>query len=193
MRPIEDVGELAGYLAKYSTKSTEQVGGLLHPVDADSVETAPVSEHVRGYLRAAFKLHELAQQVQAQHRDTEREEYRRSRAEKSASSECMTTRDGAASLASRARQAQGHEETVRIRQLDGTEHTGRIERIATTEPRPEQSDETLVLTMAGGPAIRLAEIQLIAAPRPPEPKRAADRADPRLAANGHNSATPATA
>ena len=76
VRSIDDAGELAGYLAKYSTKSTEQAGGLLHPVDADSVETAPVSEHVRGYLRAAFKLHELAHQVQARHRDTEREEYR---------------------------------------------------------------------------------------------------------------------
>ena len=29
-----DAGELAGYLAKYSTKSTEQAGGLLHPIDA---------------------------------------------------------------------------------------------------------------------------------------------------------------
>jgi replication initiator protein RepSA len=60
VRPIDDAGKLTGYLAKYSTKSTEQAGGLLHPIDADSVETAPVSEHVRGYLRAAFKLHELA-------------------------------------------------------------------------------------------------------------------------------------
>jgi hypothetical protein len=43
----------------------------------------------------------------------------------------------------------------------------------------------LVLTMAGGQAIRLAEIELIAAPPALEPKRAADRSDPRLAANAH--------
>ena len=30
--------EIAGYLAKYATKSTEQAGGLLHRVDADEVE-----------------------------------------------------------------------------------------------------------------------------------------------------------
>jgi len=169
VRPIDDAGELAGYLAKYSTKSTEQAGGLLHPVDADAVETAQVSEHVRGYLRAAFKLHEFAHQVQARHRDTEREEYRRSRAEEPTRSEYVTRRDGGACLAWRTRQAQGRAETVRIRLVDGTQHTDRIERIATTEARPEQSDETLVLTMAGGQAIRLAEIELIAAPRRSSP------------------------
>jgi len=72
-------------------------------------------------------------------------------------------------LAWRTRQAQGRAETVRIRLVDGTQHTDRIERIATTEARPEQSDETLVLTMAGGQAIRLAEIELIAAPRRSSP------------------------
>jgi hypothetical protein len=30
VRPIEDPGQLAGYLAKYSTKSTEQAAGVLH-------------------------------------------------------------------------------------------------------------------------------------------------------------------
>jgi hypothetical protein len=185
VRPIEDAGELAGYLAKYSTKSTEQAGGLLHPVDAESVETAPVSDHVRGYLRAAFKLHDVAQQAQAHRRDTDRDEYRRARANDSARSECITRRDGPASLAWRARRAHGREEAVRIRQLDGTEHTGRIERIAITDPRPEQPDETLVLTMAGGQAIHLAEIELIAPPPLPEPRLAIDRGDPRLAANAH--------
>ena len=50
-------GEIAGYLAKYSTKSTEQAGGLLHRIDADAVDDAPVREHVRTYMRAGFELH----------------------------------------------------------------------------------------------------------------------------------------
>lgn len=52
--------EIAGYLAKYSTKSTELAGALLHPVAAEDVERAPVREHVRGYMRAAVELHEHA-------------------------------------------------------------------------------------------------------------------------------------
>jgi hypothetical protein len=61
VRPVEDPGQLAGYLAKYSTKSTEQAGGLLHPIDQAAVETVKVSEHMRGYLRTAFTLHHMAQ------------------------------------------------------------------------------------------------------------------------------------
>jgi hypothetical protein len=61
VRPIEHPGQLAGYLAKYSTKSTEQAGGLLHPLDQAGVETVNVTEHVRGYLRAAFILQHTAQ------------------------------------------------------------------------------------------------------------------------------------
>jgi hypothetical protein len=48
--------EVAGYLAKYATKSTEQAGGLLHPIDREHVDRAPVREHVRRYLRQAFAL-----------------------------------------------------------------------------------------------------------------------------------------
>jgi hypothetical protein len=92
---------------------------------------------------------------------------------------------GDPSLAWRARQAHGREETVRIRLLDGIEHTGRIERISTTEPQPNKPDETLLLTMTGGQAIHLAEIELIASPPPREPRLATNRADPRLAANAH--------
>jgi hypothetical protein len=49
-------GEVAGYLAKYATKSTEQAGGVLHRVSAQQVDSLPVREHVRAYLRAAFEL-----------------------------------------------------------------------------------------------------------------------------------------
>jgi hypothetical protein len=46
----------ASYLAKYTTKSTEQAGGLLHRVDRSEVEHVHVSEHNRRYLRTAFDL-----------------------------------------------------------------------------------------------------------------------------------------
>ena len=48
--------EVAGYLAKYATKSTEQAGGVLHRVTEHQVDELPVREHVRRYLRAAFTL-----------------------------------------------------------------------------------------------------------------------------------------
>jgi hypothetical protein len=60
IRPIGDGshrGEVAGYLAKYATKSTEQAGGVLHPVTEHQVDALPVREHVRCYLREAFALH----------------------------------------------------------------------------------------------------------------------------------------
>jgi hypothetical protein len=49
--------EVAGYLAKYATKSTEQAGGVLHPVTEHQVDQLPVREHVRTYLHQAFRLH----------------------------------------------------------------------------------------------------------------------------------------
>jgi hypothetical protein len=49
-------GELAGYLAKYATKSTEQAGGVLHRVSQEQVDQLPVRDHVRAYLREAFAL-----------------------------------------------------------------------------------------------------------------------------------------
>ena len=48
--------EVAGYLAKYATKSTEQAGGMLHRVSEHQLDALPVREHVRRYLRAAFTL-----------------------------------------------------------------------------------------------------------------------------------------
>jgi hypothetical protein len=49
-------GQVAGYLAKYATKSTEEVGGVVHRVAEHQVDELPVREHVRAYLRAAFAL-----------------------------------------------------------------------------------------------------------------------------------------
>jgi hypothetical protein len=47
---------VAGDLAKYATKSTEQAGGVLHRVTEHEVDALAVSDHVRRYLRAAFAL-----------------------------------------------------------------------------------------------------------------------------------------
>jgi hypothetical protein len=47
---------VAGYLAKYATKSTEQAGGLPHRVSEHDIDRLPVRAHVRDYLRAAFAL-----------------------------------------------------------------------------------------------------------------------------------------
>jgi hypothetical protein len=46
----------ASYLAKYTTKSTEQAGGLLHRITRDEVEHVQVSDHNRRYLHTAFEL-----------------------------------------------------------------------------------------------------------------------------------------
>jgi hypothetical protein len=51
----------AGYLAKYSTKATEQAGGVLHRVDRRIVDQLPVREHVREFMRQAFDLDDQAQ------------------------------------------------------------------------------------------------------------------------------------
>jgi hypothetical protein len=53
-------GEIAGYLAKYATKSTEQAGGVLHRVTEHEVDRLPVRDHVRAYMREAFALAEDA-------------------------------------------------------------------------------------------------------------------------------------
>jgi hypothetical protein len=58
IRPLdpETRREVAGYLAKYAIKSTEQAGGVLHRVTEHQIDTLPVREHVRRYLRSAFTL-----------------------------------------------------------------------------------------------------------------------------------------
>ena len=52
----QERGKVAGYLAKYATKSTEQAGGVLHRVTEHDVDALGVSDHVRAYMRAAFAL-----------------------------------------------------------------------------------------------------------------------------------------
>jgi hypothetical protein len=48
----------ASYLAKYTTKSTEQAGGLLRRITRSEVEHVQVSEHNRRHLETAFELDE---------------------------------------------------------------------------------------------------------------------------------------
>jgi hypothetical protein len=52
----EERREVAGYLAKYATKSTELAGGVLHRVAEHQLDALPVREHVRRYMREAFAL-----------------------------------------------------------------------------------------------------------------------------------------
>jgi hypothetical protein len=47
---------VAGYLAKYATKSTELAGGVVHRVAEHQLDDLPVREHVRVYMREAFTL-----------------------------------------------------------------------------------------------------------------------------------------
>ena len=53
---VDERREVAGYLAKYATKSTEQAGGVLHPVTGQELDALPVREHVRAYMREAFEF-----------------------------------------------------------------------------------------------------------------------------------------
>jgi hypothetical protein len=185
VRPVENASELAGYLAKYSTKSTEQVGGgLLHRIDSDAVETVNVSDHVRGYLRAAFELHDRAQVATRKRHEQEREQERQrvSATSMEQRTGATTRRDGAAGVAWHATQAIAHDQYVRVRLLDGTEHTGRITKRSIAEKRA--TDEALAITL-NGETIHLAEIDLIAPVPPPQPRPKRDPHDPRLAANAH--------
>jgi hypothetical protein len=179
VRPIEDAGELAGYLAKYSTKSTEQAGGILHPIDAESVQTLAVSEHVRDYLQAAFELHDTAQRAAQPRRARERDEYRRRAQTQPERPTPTSRRDGTAMLALRATGAYAHNKRVRVRLLDGSEQTGRIQRIAKAD------GEALAITLDTGQEICLADMDLIDTPLPAPPEPGPDRHDPRLAANAH--------
>jgi Replication initiator protein, pSAM2 len=55
---VDERREVAGYLAKYATKSTELAGGVLHRVAEHQVDELPVREHVKAYMREAFTLAE---------------------------------------------------------------------------------------------------------------------------------------
>jgi hypothetical protein len=161
--------EIAGYLAKYSTKSTEQAGGLLHRIDAGQVDDAPVCEHVRSYMRIAFELHAAAVKHQQQARPT---------GEQSAPE--LETDWNPAALAIRAERAMGADEQLRLRLRDGTARIGRIVRL--TGGGPERAGTTLVAELDDGDGVHLGDVAAIG---PANRRDRRQRRGPRLAASAH--------
>ena len=52
----KDAASCAGYIAKYATKSTEAVGGLMYRLDAADVQRLKVRPHVRRFVECAWRL-----------------------------------------------------------------------------------------------------------------------------------------
>jgi hypothetical protein len=154
----------AGYLAKYTTKSTEQAGGLLHPVDRTEVEHAQVSEHNRRYLTTAFDLYDRVSDAIA--------------ADPSppppppAPGPAPATSRHPNELVLRVLHAMSTSERVLIRLHDGGEHVGQITR-RTSDGLVLDTDEQLPVARVC--AITTAPLQ------PP----ARDKRDRRLAACAH--------
>src|SRR4051794_5899315 len=163
----EQRGEIAGYLAKYATKSTEQAGGLLHRIAREEIERAPVREHVKRYMRTAFELN--------------RDGATRARPLRPAPALDVETNWNPSWLAARARRALSHDEPIRIRRHDGHEQLGRIQRLSTAEPARHGS--TLVVELDDGEPVHLADLASIAPASRTRRRRA--RRDPRLAACAH--------
>jgi hypothetical protein len=165
----EQRGEIAGYLAKYATKSTEQAGGLLHRVAPEEVDRAPVREHVKRYMRTAFELNEAA----AMHR--------RQMALRPVPVLDIETNWNASWLAARATRAISRDESIRLRRLDGAEQLGRIQRLVAAEPA--RRGATLVVELDDGEPVHLADIASIGPASRTVRRR--ERRDPRLAASAH--------
>jgi len=108
----------ASYLAKYTTKSTEQAGGLLHRIDRSEVEHVHVREHVRGYMHTAYVLDDRVSDAIA--------------ADPAPTPPAPAPRPAPATsghpneLILRVLQAMSTNERVLVRLHDGTEHIGHI-------------------------------------------------------------------
>jgi hypothetical protein len=156
----------ASYLAKYTTKSIEQAGGLLHPVGRGDVDNVQVRPHVRGYLRTA---HELDDQVTAAiHANQPAEPAER----KQGPPVAPVTSQDQNGLVLRVLRAMGTGEHVAIRLHDDSEHVGSVVRRTTDG-----------LQLDTGPAIAFADVRVITTPTPPKTKR--DPRSRRLAACAH--------
>jgi hypothetical protein len=168
IHPLDQDGrrEVAGYLAKYATKSTEQVGGLLHPIAREQIDCAPVREHIRQYLRAGFRLHDACLAAAARQAG----EQPRQRVPLPAE----TVRDPNL-LALRAARSMSHHERVCVRLRDSSEQVGRIVRWS-----PQRTPAELELDT--GTTLAIADVKVIAAAPVPERRRRQDR---RLAACAH--------
>ena len=175
LRTGEERGEIAGYLAKYATKSTEQAGGLLHRIDRADIDRARVRPHVRRYLRTGHDLHAIATLLRA-----------RSQPQPAAAQRDVTAIEtdwNPSALVLRAGRAMSHDERIRIRLRDtDTALVGRPVRIA-----PEglvNNETTLIATLDDGERVHLGDVASIgAAVARSQPRR--DRRDPRLAACAH--------
>jgi hypothetical protein len=153
----------AGYLAKYSTKSTEQAGGLLHRITRSEVEHVHVREHVRRYLHAAFALHDQVTDAIGTDEPTE---------PTSGPRPAPATSRHPNELTLRALLAMSTDERITVRLHDGTEHVGQITR---------RTADGVVLDT--GPQIALADVRAITTAAPGPAKR--DPRDRRLAACAH--------
>ena len=154
----------ASYLAKYTTKSTEQAGGLLHSITRDEVDHAQVSEHNRRYLNTAFELHDRVSDAIA--------------ADPPPAPPALAPRPAPATsrypneLILRVLHAMSSDERVLVRLHDGGEHTGQITRRTTDG-----------LVLDSGEEIPVARVCAITtAPLQPS---ARDKRDRRLAACSH--------
>jgi len=154
----------ASYLAKYSTKSTEQAGGLLHRIDRDDVDHANVSDHVRRYLRTAFDLHDQVTDVIRADQPAE--------PPNSAAPPAAATARHPNELVLRALAAMSTDERITVRLRDGREFVGQITR---------RTHDGLALDT--GLQVAMAEVRAISAAPPQATKR--DKRDRRLAACAH--------
>jgi hypothetical protein len=156
----------ASYLAKYTTKSTEQAGGLLHRITRDEVEHVHVSEHNRRYLTMAFELHDRVSDAIAT--DPRRGPPPPPPAPRLAPATSRYPNE----LILRVLHAMSTDERVLIRLHGGDEHVGQITR---------RTNDGLVLDT--GEEIAIARMCAVTAAPLQPPKR--DKRDRRLAACAH--------
>jgi hypothetical protein len=155
----------ASYLAKYTTKSTEQAGGLLHRITRDEVEHAPVSDHNRRYLTTVFELHDRVSDAIAADPPP-------APPAPSAPGLAPATSRHPNELILRVLQAMSTDERVVIRLHNGEQHVGQITRRTADGLVLDAGDE---IPVAGVCAITAAPLQ--------PAKR--DKRDRRLAACAH--------
>jgi replication initiator protein RepSA len=155
----------ASYLAKYTTKSTEQAGGLLQRVDRDEVEHVAVREHVRGYMRTAFVLDDRVSEAIAADPPPAPPPLPAPRP-------APATSRYPNELILRVLQAMSTDERILVRLHDGGEHIGQITR---------RTKDGLVLD--NGDEIPVAKVCAITT-GPPQPVKR-DPRDRRLAACAH--------
>ncbi len=172
LRAGDERGEIAGYLAKYATKSTEQAGGLLHRIDRDGVERVEVREHVRNFMAAAFVLDAFA---------GARRKATTPRPAAPAPAPDIETDWNAAALAIRVQRAMGVDELLRVRLHDGPAHIGRVVRVLDTAPK--RRGTSLAIELDSGAFVHLAEVASIG-PADRHTRRR-ERRDPRLATCAH--------